>query len=129
MKKGQIEAAITTAVTHFERETLGRGPKEARTFLVHDLVVVRLKGILSPGEQQVAREPGGIDLIKQMRTRLIESFAGELSQIVETQTGASVISMHADISTRSGERVFVFTLDIDLESRLQMEERSQPGAQ
>jgi len=129
MKKGQIEAAITSAVTQFEREMLGRGPKEARTFLIHDLVVVRLKGILSPGEQQVAREPGGIDLIKQMRTRLVESFAADLSHIVETHTGAGVISMHTDISTRNGERVFVFALDTDLESRFQMEERSQPGVQ
>lgn len=125
LKKGQIEAAITTAITHFERETLGRGPKEARSFIVHDLVVVRLKGILSAGEQQVAREPGGIDLIKQMRTRLVESFATDLAQIVETQTGAQVVSMHADISTRTGERVFVFTLDADLENRFQMEEKSQ----
>mgnify|MGYP003382439791 CR=1 FL=1 len=128
MKKGQIEAAITAAVTHFERETLGRGPKEARTFIVHDLVVVRLKGILSPGEQQVAREPGGIDLIKQMRTRLVESFAADLTQIIETHTGVGVVSMHADISTRSGERVFVFTLDADLESHLQMEEKPQSAA-
>ena len=115
-------------MTHFERETLGRGPKEARTFIVHDLVVVRLKGILSPGEQQVAREPGGIDLIKQMRTRLVESFAADLTQIIETHTGVGVVSMHADISTRSGERVFVFTLDADLESHLQMEEKPQSAA-
>lgn len=119
--KGQIEAAITAAVTQFEREMLGRGPKEARTFLVHDLVVVRLKGILSPGEQQVAREAGGIDLIKQMRTRLVESFDRELAQIVEQHTGVRVASMHTDISTRTGERVFVFTLETDLEARLQME--------
>lgn len=119
--KGQIEAAITAAVTQFEREMLGRGPKEARTFLVHDLVVVRLKGILSPGEQQVAREAGGIDLIKQMRTRLVESFDRELAQIVEQHTGVRVASMHTDISTRTGERVFVFTLETDLETRLQME--------
>ncbi|MCX6040464.1 MAG: DUF2294 domain-containing protein [Caldilinea sp.] len=110
-RKGQIEAAINSAITKFEREILGRGPKEARVFIVHDLVVVRLKGILSPGEQQLAREPGGIDLIKQMRTRLVESFAHELCHLVEEQVGIAVTSMHADISTRSGERVFVFTLE------------------
>jgi uncharacterized protein YbcI len=115
MTKGQIEAAITAAMTQFEREVLGRGPKEARTFLVHDLAVVRLKGILSPGEQQLAREAGGIDLIKQMRTRLVESFQRELSEIVERETGVRVVSMHADISTRTGERMFVFVLERELE--------------
>jgi uncharacterized protein YbcI len=117
MTKGQIEAAITAAITQFEREMLGRGPKEARTFVVHDLVVVRLKGILSPGEQQLAREAGGIDLIKQMRTRLIESFQTELSTIVQQETGVRVLSMHADISTRTGERMFVFTLEEDMDTR------------
>ena len=111
LRRGQIEAAINSAITKFEREMLGRGPKEARVFIVHDLVVVRLKGILSPGEQQLAREPGGIDLIKQMRTRLVESFARDLCHLVEEQIGVTVTSMHADISTRTGERVFVFTLE------------------
>lgn len=115
LRKGQVEAAITARITQFEREMLGRGPKEARTFVVHDLVVVRLKGILSPGEQQVAREPGGIDLIKQMRMRLVESFAADLAQLVEEQTGVKVVSMHTDISTLTGERVFVFTMEQDLE--------------
>ena len=118
MTRGQVEAAITAAITQFEREILGRGPKEARTFIVHDLVVVRLKGILSPGEQQLAREPGGIDLIKQMRTRLVESFQHDLSAIVARETGIPVVSMHADISTRSGERMFVFTLEHELEPRV-----------
>lgn len=117
MTRGQVEAAITAALTQFERDMLGRGPKEARTFLIHDLVVVRLKGILSPGEQQLARETGGIDLIKQMRTRLVESFQQELSEIITRETGVHVTSMHADISTRTGERMFVFVLEEDLDSR------------
>jgi uncharacterized protein YbcI len=41
----------------------------------------------------------------------VESFAHELCHLVEEQVGIAVTSMHADISTRSGERVFVFTLE------------------
>ncbi|WP_298982730.1 DUF2294 domain-containing protein [Caldilinea sp.] len=118
MRKGQVEAAINASITKFEREMLGRGPKEARTFIIDDLVVVRLKGILSLGEQQLATQPGGIELIKQMRTRLVESFAAELSHLVEEQIGIQVVSMHTDISTRTGERVFVFTLEKDAEAEL-----------
>lgn len=116
--KGQIEAAITTSMTQFERDYLGRGPREARTFIIQDMVLVRLKGILSPAEQHLSHEPGGVEMIKQMRSRLVESCNDDLSGLVENETGCSVISMHADISARTGERVFVFVVDQDLEDIL-----------
>ena len=114
--RGQIEAAITAAMTQFERDYLGRGPREARTFLIDDMVLVRLKGILSPAELQLSREPGGVATIKNMRSRLVESCAADLTGLVSAETGCAVLSMHADISATSGERVFVFVLDRVLES-------------
>lgn len=115
--RGQIEADITRALIRFEREVLGRGPREARAFLLHDLVLVRLKGILSVGEQQLALQAGGVELIKQMRSRLVETFSDQLRQIVQDHTGVAVISMHTDISTKTGERMFVFGLAEDLGAR------------
>ncbi|MFO8098981.1 MAG: DUF2294 domain-containing protein [Salinibacter sp.] len=114
--KGQVEAGITEAVTRFEREYLGRGPKEAKSFIVENLVVVKLQGILSPAEQQLSHENGGVELIKKMRTRLIESSSDTLSDLVTDETGVGVVSMHTDISARTGERIFVFTLEEDLEA-------------
>lgn len=116
--KGQVEAALTVALTQFERDFLGRGPKEARTYIIHDLVVVRLKGILSPAETHLSTEPGGVELIKQMRSRLIEGSKPALVRLVEEQTDARVTAMHTDLSTRSGERMFVFTVDRNLEELL-----------
>lgn len=117
--KGQIEAAVTEAITQFERDYLGRGPKEANSFIVENLVVVKLQGILSPAERQLSHENGGVELIKQMRTRLIESSSEDLCGIVAEETGIDVISMHTDISARTGERMFVFTLEDDLETLLE----------
>ena len=109
--KGQVEAAVTAALTQFERDFLGRGPREARTFIVQDLVLVRMKGILSTAEQQLSLEPGGVELIKQVRSRLIEGSNAVLGRLVEAEVGVPVVSMHTDISTRTGERVFVFGLE------------------
>ena len=114
--QGQVEAAVTEAITKFEREYLGRGPKEARTFIVENMVVVQLQGILSPAERQLSHENGGVELIKQMRTRLIESSSDELRALIAEETGAEVVSLHTDISARTGERVFVFSLDANLEA-------------
>jgi uncharacterized protein YbcI len=116
--KGQIEAAVTEAITQFEQEYLGRGPKEAKSFIVENLVVVKLQGILGPAERRLSHEDGGVELIKKMRRRVIESCSGDLSGLVREQTGVDVVSMHADISARTGERVFVFTLADDLEAAL-----------
>jgi uncharacterized protein YbcI len=116
--KGQVEAAVTAAITQFERDFLGRGPREARSFIVGDIVLVRLRGVLSPAEQQLAREPGGVELIKQVRSRLIESSRAALAELVERTTGAKVLTLHTDLSTPTGERVFVFGLDRNLDDSL-----------
>lgn len=117
--KGQVEAAITEAITQYERDHLGRGPKEAKTFIVENLVVIRLQGILSPAERQLSEEDDGVELIKQMRTRLIESSSDALHTLVTKETGVEVVSMHTDISARTGERIFVFSLAEDLETTFQ----------
>jgi uncharacterized protein YbcI len=114
--KGQLEADISVAITQFEKDHLGRGPKEARAFIIQDMVLIRLRGVLTPAEEKLAKEEGGAQLIKQMRLRLIESTRPLLVQIIEETTGAKVISVHTDISTHTGERIFVFGLDKNWET-------------
>jgi len=116
--KGQVEADISAAITQFEREHLGRGPREARSFIIQDMVLVRLRGVLTPAEEKLAREHDGTQLIKQVRMRLIESARSLLEQIIFEKTGAEVVSLHTDISSKTGERVFVFCLDKNLEEEL-----------
>lgn len=108
--KGQLEAEISTAVTKFEKEYIGRGPKESKSFIIEDMVVIRLKGVLTPAEDKLAAEDGGATLIKQMRMRLIESSQHLLWEMIETITGSKVLSLLTDIHPKTGERVFVFTL-------------------
>jgi uncharacterized protein YbcI len=116
--KGQLEADISAAVTQFERDHLGRGPKEARTFIIQDMILIRLKGVLTPAEEKLAAEKDGAQLIKQVRMRLIESSRPLLEQIINDKTGAEVRTLHTDISSRTGERVFVLCLNKNLEDEL-----------
>ena len=111
--RGELEAEITQAVVRFEKEYMGRGPLEARTYLVDDLVLVRLKNVLTPAEHKLAASPDparGRDLIKQLRQQLIEGGAPLLAAVLKDVLGVDVRSMHTDISTRTGERVIVFSL-------------------
>lgn len=116
--KGQLEADLSAAMTQFEREYLGRGPREARSFIIQDMVLVRLRGVLTPAEEKLAGERDGAQLIKQVRMRLIESARALLEQIVFEKTGAQVITLHTDISSKTGERVFVLCLNKNLEEEL-----------
>jgi uncharacterized protein YbcI len=113
--KGRLESEISNAISQFEKEHLGRGPKETKSYIIQDMILVRLKGILTPAEENLANEEGGIQIIKEIRNRLIESSRPLLEKIIEQNTGHKVSSLHTDISARSGERVFIFVLDSNLE--------------
>ena len=116
--RGQIEAEFTKAIIQFEKEYLGRGPLEARTFLINDMILVRLRGILTPAEGRLAESPEGQALVKETRRRLFESSRPLLEDIVRDVVGCNVISLHTDMSTRTGERIIVFTVDVDLDRQL-----------
>jgi uncharacterized protein YbcI len=110
--QAEIEAAICAGISRFEQEYRGRGPKGIHAYLLGDFVVVRLQGLLTPAEQQLAKIPSekGRDLLKQVRTHLIETAKPLLQAIVQEITGVQVVSLHHDISTVTGEEVVIFTL-------------------
>ena len=118
--QGEIEAAICDGVSRFEQEYMGRGPKDIRAHLIGDLLVVRLRGVLTAAEQhlvQTLQPEKGRDLLKQVRTQLIETARPVLEEMVEKITEGKVISMHHDISTVTGEEVLAFSLSIAPECR------------
>ena len=116
--KGQIEADISEAIIKFEKEYMGRGPTETKTYLIDDLVLVRLKGLMTPAEHQLAAagdSARGRDLIKQVRHELLEKGRALLETVIGGITGRKTVSLHTDISTVTGERVIIFTLDKPVE--------------
>lgn len=52
--KGQIESEICEAVIKFEKEYMGRGPLETKAYIIDDMVLVRLKNVLTPAEMKLA---------------------------------------------------------------------------
>ncbi len=110
---GEIEAAVCEGMTRFEQEYMGRGPKDIRAHLIGDLVVVRLRGVLTAAEQQLVKSlpaEKGRDLLKQVRTHLMETARPFMEALVQEATGAKVVSLHHDISTVTGEEVVLFAL-------------------
>ena len=111
--QGEIEAAICGLISRVHQEYMGRGPKDVRAHLIGDLLVVRLRGVLTSPEQHLAKSlPGekGRDLLKQFRAHLIETARPIMQAMIQEATGVKVLSMHHDISTVTGEEVVLFTL-------------------
>jgi uncharacterized protein YbcI len=110
---GEIEAAICEGISRFEQDYMGRGPKDIHTHLLGDFLVVRLQGVLTAAEQQLVKalpSEKGRDLLKQVRTHLMETARPVLEVMVQEVTGVKVLSLHHDISTLTGEEVVLFTL-------------------
>jgi uncharacterized protein YbcI len=111
--QGEIEAAICEGMSRFEQEYMGRGPKDIRAHLIDDILFVRLQGVLTAAEQHLVRSQPpdkGRDLLKQVRTHLLETARPLMEAMIQEITGIKAMSMHHDISTITGEEVVLFTL-------------------
>lgn len=111
--RGEIEAAVCQGMCQFQQEYLGRGPRDVHAHLIGELLVVRLYGVLTAAEQHLVESCAveqGRDLLKRMRTVLIETARLQIDSMIQIITGVKVLSMHHDISTVTGEEIVIFTL-------------------
>jgi uncharacterized protein YbcI len=107
------EREISQAIIRFEKEYMGRGPLETKSFIIEDMVLVRLKNVLTPAEMKLAESEArerGRYLIKQVRQELIERGRPLLDAVIKDILDVDVVSLHTDISAKTGERIIVFTL-------------------
>jgi len=111
--QGEIEAAVCEVMSRFEQEFMGRGPKDIRAHLIGNLLLIRLQGVLTAAEQHLVKTLApekGRDLLKQVRTHLIETARPLLEAMIQEVAGTAIVSLHHDISTLTGEEVVLFTL-------------------
>ena len=116
--RGQMEADISDAVTRFEKEYMGRGPLETKTYIIDDMIITRLRGVLTKAEMKLIkseRKSKGRDLIKQVRIELLESGRAILEAAIRSITKIKIRTLHTDISTTVGEKVIIFILEKPVE--------------
>lgn len=114
--RGEAEAELTQAVIKFEKEYLGRGPLDARTFFIQDMILVRLRGVITPAERKLAESREGQNLVKETRRQLFESSRPLIEEMVKQIIGCQLVSLHTDMSAKTGERVIVLTVDTNLDT-------------
>ena len=117
MTKGQTEDALSKAFIQFYVKKLGFGPKEARVYIVADMIIVRLWGRLHPLEDILLLEKKGVELVKHIRKTFQEATFKELNAIIKKLVGCEAVSFHSDSSTRTGERFEIFIFDNNIADR------------
>jgi len=113
--QGEIEAAVCDAVSRFQQEFMGRGPRTIHAHLVENRLFVHLEGVLTAAEQRLIEGTGsgngkGAELLKQLRSHLVLAGRQLLEQLVREAAGSTPVTLHHDISPVSGEEVLVITL-------------------
>ncbi len=108
---GELEAEISKAIVSFEREYMGRGPREVKTYIIDDIICVRLKGTLTKAEKEMVKKEGGVELIKRVRGTMLENSTPYLFDVLEKIIGIKVSHFHSDLSTTNGEHIVVFTME------------------
>ena len=114
-RKSDIEVKLREFIIRFEKEYMGRGPEDTKVYIIDDLILIRLKGVLTIAETQLSKTKEGQALVKKTRLSLLETLKKTLDSEVRKITGIDVVSLHTDISTSTGERIIVFTLKENLE--------------
>jgi uncharacterized protein YbcI len=114
--RGETEAEITQALVRFEKEYLGHGPVDARTFFINDMILIRLRGVLTAADHKLAETTEGQALVKETRRKLFETSRPVFDEMIEKIIGCKLISFHTDMSAKTGERVIVLTVNTNLDT-------------
>lgn len=123
--RGEIKSTFANAIIQVEKEHLGRGPVDARVYLVDDMILVRLRGVLTPIEMKLSQNEEGHNLIKQLRRQLLINSRSYLDDIVRNVIGSKIVSLHSDISIQTGEQIIVFIVDENVEHKFSPRRRAQ----
>lgn len=121
MTKGQIEDILTKKATKFYQEILGVGPTNTKTYIIDDMIIIRLNGNLSTIEKNLLKGDKGIEVVKNIRQNLHEQNVSEITNMIKEITDQTVISTHRDLSTRTGEIMYVFILNQNYQKKLESE--------
>jgi uncharacterized protein YbcI len=107
----QVTEEIVHTKIRYLMEHTGHGPEGYRTYAIDDMIIIRLLKVLTRVEYEQARTPEGQRAIKESRARMTQDLRPSMEQLFKDLVEAKVVSIHTDVSTKTGERLTTFVLD------------------
>lgn len=95
----------------------GRGPTEAKSYLVDDLLFVVMRGGITEGERTLL-DAGQIDTVRSFRQSFENAMAARLTETIEGLTGRRVLTCQSQVLFDPDVvvEIFVFDRPADAES-------------
>ena len=128
--KGQLEAAVSRAITRFEREFRGRGPRQVRARLAGAELRVDLSGTMTAFERRCADvldAAQGHRVLSELNRQLVEAARPALEAVIRDLTGRAVVAIEYEIDTARDEETLVFLLDAPPQVRAKGEALTAAG--
>ena len=115
--QGEVEAAVSSAITRLHRELIGRGPRNVSVTLRIDRLFVHLQGVLTTAEERLVAlggaSHGGCEIVRRTRDQLVRCARAELLDGLSAAVGQRPTGMLHDMAPESDEAVFVFQLAVE----------------
>ena len=104
-----MEQQIAQAASAFEQQRTGHTPKSVNVVLNEDMLVIALRGALSPAEKTLAKTSAGIAQLQEFHRQLFANASESLRQEIKRITGVEVREATAEVEPSTGTVVGVFT--------------------
>jgi uncharacterized protein YbcI len=100
---------IAETASAFEHLRTGHRPKSVTVVLSEETLVVTVHGALSPAEKALAQTPTGAAQVQEFHRQLFHDSADPLRREIKRITGVDVREATAEVETKTGTVVHVFT--------------------
>jgi uncharacterized protein YbcI len=107
-REATMAQQIAQAASAFEQQRTGHVPKTVSVVLSQDTLVITLRGVLSPAEQAVAKNPEGAAQMQEFHRQLFTNACAPLRQEIQRITGVKVREASAEIETVTGPVMQLF---------------------
>jgi uncharacterized protein YbcI len=93
---GDMLARLSDEMVRAKKEFFGRGPEQAKSYLLDDLLFVVMRGGLTTAEQTMLRF-GQQGMVRQFRQLFEDEMTEVLTGLVERTTGRRVVNYQSQI--------------------------------
>jgi uncharacterized protein YbcI len=108
---GEALAEITNGIVRLFRESYGRGPTRAKSYLLDDRYVVTVLRDTMTTVERTLVDTGHMHLVRSVRLTFQEAMAASFKEVVEQAIGRRVASYHSQLMTDQDMGVEFFLLE------------------
>lgn len=118
-ERGQgLLARISNEMVRAQKEFFGKGPTEAKSYLVDDLLFIVMRGGMTTAEKTML-DFGQQDQVRQFRQLFENEMTQRLTAMIERLTGRKVLTYQSQVMFEPDivVEMFVFDSDADAQDR------------